>query len=406
MQPSATSKPGLAGRRTEFIILLGSLTAFGPLAIDMYLPAFPTLAQVFRTDIGHVQTTLAAFFLAFAVGQAFWGPLADRFGRRRPLMVGLVLFIAASIACSMAPSIGALAVLRFVQGLAACASVVVARAVVRDLFPASEAIPIFAALMLVTGLAPILAPLLGGQLLISVGWQSIFWFLALFAGGCLVAVLARLPESLDARMRRSIAPGAVLATYLGLLKDRRFLMPALAGGCAIAGMFAYIAGAPFVLIEMYGIPERYFGWVFGANAMGFVVVAQVNARIARKVDPSRMIRVAGLMQTLACLVLLAVAWTDTYSLTWTLVPLFFSIASLGLLMPNTTATAMASFPDRAGAASALLGTLQFSLAAAASSLVGILHDGSARPMATAITIGAVVGMIFGRKIDASALRRK
>ncbi len=406
MQPSATSTPALAGRRTEFIIILGALTAFGPLAIDMYLPAFPTLAKAFATDIGHVQTTLAAFFLAFALGQAFWGPLADSYGRRRPLMIGLVLFIAASIACTMAPSIGALAVLRFIQGLAACASVVIGRAVVRDLFPASQAISVFAALMLVVGLAPILAPLVGGQLLVSVGWKSIFWFLALFAGGCLLATIIRLPESLAPGMRRSIAPASVLATYAGLLADRRFLMPALAGSCAIAGMFAYIAGAPFVLIELYGIPERSFGWVFGTNAMGFVIVSQVNARIARKVDPSRMIRVAGIVQVLACLVLLVVAWSGIHSLILTLVPLFLVIASLGLLMPNTTAIAMASFPDRAGAASALLGTVQFSLAAAASSLVGFLHDGSARPMATAITIGAVIGMIFGRMVDASVLKRR
>jgi DHA1 family bicyclomycin/chloramphenicol resistance-like MFS transporter len=406
VQPSATSTPALAGRRTEFIIILGALTAFGPLAIDMYLPAFPTLAKAFATDIGHVQTTLAAFFLAFALGQAFWGPLADSYGRRRPLMIGLVLFIAASIACTMAPSIGALAVLRFIQGLAACASVVIGRAVVRDLFPASQAISVFAALMLVVGLAPILAPLVGGQLLVSVGWKSIFWFLALFAGGCLLATIIRLPESLAHGMRRSIAPGAVLATYAGLLAYRRFLMPALAGSCAIAGMFAYIAGAPFVLIELYGIPERSFGWVFGTNAMGFVIVSQINARIARKVDPSRMIRAAGIVQVVACLVLLVVAWSGIHSLILTLVPLFLVIASLGLLMPNTTAIAMASFPDRAGAASALLGTVQFSLAAAASSLVGFLHDGSARPMATAITIGAVIGMIFGRLVDASVLKRK
>ncbi|HEX2527400.1 MAG TPA: Bcr/CflA family multidrug efflux MFS transporter [Geminicoccus sp.] len=400
------SKSGLASRRTELIIVLGALTAFAPLAIDMYLPAFPTLAQVFVTDTGHVQTTLAAFFLAFALGQAFWGPLADRYGRRRPLMVGLVLFMAASIACTMAPSITALAMLRFVQGLAACASVVIARAVVRDVFPASEAIPIFAALMLVTGLAPILAPLLGGQLLVTVGWESVFWFLAIFAGGCLLAVILRLPESLAPSMHRSLAPGAVLATYVGLIRDRRFLMPSLAGGCAIAGMFAYIAGAPFVLIEMYGIPERHFGWVFGANAMGFVIVAQINARIARKVDPARMIRTAGLVQILACLVLLTVAWSGTHSLVLTLAPLFVCIASLGLLMPNTSAIAMASFPDRAGAASALLGTMQFSLAAIASGLVGILHDGTARPMATAITLGAMFGMLAGRKVDASVLKRR
>ena len=396
---------GLAERRVESIIILGALTAFGPLAIDMYLPAFPTLANAFRTDISNVQTTLAAFFLAFAVGQAFWGPLADSFGRRRPLIVGLILFVAASIACTMAPSILALAILRFIQGLAACASVVIGRAVVRDLFPASEAISVFAALMLVVGIAPILAPLLGGQLLVMVGWRAIFWFLALFATGCLLASVLRLPESLPRAMRRSIAPAAVLTTYAGLLIDKRFVMPAMAGGCAIAGMFAYIAGAPFVLIELYGIPEGQFGWVFGTNACGFVLVSQINARIARKVDPSKMIRVAGIVQTAACLILLSVAYAGIHSLVLTLVPLFFVIASLGLLMPNTTAIAMAAFPDRAGAASALLGTVQFSLAAAASSLVGFLHDGTARPMATAITIGAVVGMIFGRLVDASVLKR-
>ena len=406
MQRLAPATSAAGGRRVEFIVILGALTAFGPLAIDMYLPAFPTLAAAFRTEIGQVQTTLAAFFLAFALGQAVWGPLADSFGRRLPLMVGLVLFVAASIVCTMAPSIEALAILRFVQGLAACASVVIARAVVRDLFPASEAISVFAALMLVVGIAPILAPLLGGQLLVTIGWQAIFWFLALFAAGCLVASALRLPESLAPGMRRTIRPMSVLTTYAGLLLDRRFTMPALAGSCAIAGMFAYIAGAPFVLIELYGIPEDKFGWVFGTNACGFVIVAQINARIARKVDPSWMIRAAGIVQTVACLVLLTVALAGIHSLTLTLVPLFFVIASLGLLMPNTTAIAMASFPDRAGAASALLGTVQFSLAAFASSLVGFLHDGTARPMAIAITIGAVIGMTFGRFVDASVLRQK
>jgi len=374
----------------RMVLILGALSAFGPLAIDFYLPAFPAMAQAFATDEKHVQTTLAAYFLGLSLGQLAYGPVADRFGRRTPLLFGVALFTLASLACAYAPNLDTLILARFVQALGGCAGMVLSRAIVSDKCDPVASAKVFSQLMLVMGLAPILAPMLGGVLVNVAGWQSIFLTLSLFSAACLVAVGLGLPESLPAHMPRQPLSGA-LRQYLRLLADRVFVGHALTGGIAIAGMFAYIAGSPFVFIKLYGVPAEHYGWLFGTNAAGFILVAQINARLLAKRGPAFLLVRAVWLYLAAGLVLLGVAALRPAHLWPLLVPLFVCISSLGCIIPNASACAMSGQGARAGSASALMGCLQFSVAAGAAALVGLLHDGSAVPMTLVVSLcGALV----------------
>ncbi|MDE1165737.1 MAG: multidrug effflux MFS transporter [Pseudomonas sp.] len=367
------------------ILILGALSAFGPLAIDFYLPGFPAMALAFGTDEQHIQTTLAAYFLGLSIGQLAYGPIADRFGRRVPLLVGVGVFTVASFACAFAPNLEWLIVARFVQALGGCAGMVLSRAIVSDQCDAVQSAKVFSQLMLVMGLAPILAPMLGGLLVNTWGWQWIFLILTLFSAGAALAVYLGLPESMPASHPRQPLSGA-LGQYGRLLKDRVFLGHAMTGGIAMAGMFAYIAGSPFVFIKLYGVPAEHYGWLFGSNAAGFIIVAQINARLLSKRGPAHLLARTVWIYLLAGLGLLAVTSLHTTALWPLLLPLFVCIASLGCIIPNASACAMNGQGARAGSASALLGCLQFSVAAAASAMVGVLYDGSAVPMALVISV--------------------
>ncbi|MEE1882924.1 multidrug effflux MFS transporter [Pseudomonas soli] len=385
------------------LLILGALSAFGPLAIDFYLPAFPAMAHAFATDEKHVQATLAAYFLGLSLGQLAYGPVADRFGRRIPLLFGVGLFTVASLACAYAPNLDSLIVARFVQALGGCAGMVLSRAIVSDKCDAVASAKVFSQLMLVMGLAPILAPMLGGVLVNVSGWQSIFLALSLFSAACLVAVGLGLPDSLPAHVPRQPLSGA-LRQYLRLFGDRVFVGHALTGGIAIAGMFAYIAGSPFVFIKLYGVPAEHYGWLFGTNAAGFILMAQVNARLLAKRGPAFLLARAVWLYLVAALALLVVAALRPAQLWPLLVPLFICIASLGCIIPNASACAMSGQGARAGSASALMGCLQFSVAAGAAALVGVLHDGSAVPMALVISLcGALVVSVavLTRRLQAS-----
>ena len=371
------------------ILILGALSAFGPLAIDFYLPAFPTMALAFGTDEAHVQLTLAAYFLGLSIGQLLYGPVADRFGRRIPLLAGVGLFTAASLACAYAPNLEWLIAARFIQALGGCAGMVISRAIVSDKSDAVGSAKVFSQLMLVMGLAPILAPMLGGLLVNTTGWQSIFLALTGFSALAALAVALGLPESMPAHAPRQPLSGA-LRQYVRLLSDPIFLGHALTGGIAIAGMFAYITGSPFVFIKLYGVPAEHFGWLFGTNAAGFILVAQINARMLAKRGPAFLLVRAVWVYLLAALTLLAVSSLHTEQLWPLLVPLFICMASLGCILPNASACAMNGQGARAGSASALLGCLQFSVAAGAAWLVGFLYDGTAVPMAMVISLCAML----------------
>ncbi|MGE8362974.1 multidrug effflux MFS transporter [Pseudomonas sp.] len=379
----------------RILLILGALSAFGPLAIDFYLPSFPTLAAVFATDVEHVQLSLSAYFIGLAIGQLVYGPLADRYGRRLPLLIGVTLFTLASLACALATSLEWLIAARFVQALGGCAGMVVSRAVVRDLCDPIASAKVFSQLMLVMGLAPILAPLAGGLLLNSYGWPSIFVCLTLFSALCLAAVATWLPETLDRSMPAAPLRGAG-REYLRLFGDLPFLGHALTGGVSVAGMFAYIAGSPFVFIELYGVPAEHYGWLFGSNALGFILMAQLNVWLVARHGPGYWLRRIVWFYLFGGTGLLLVALARPTQLWPLLIPLFACIACLGVLLPNASACAMAGQGRHAGSASALLGSLQFGIAATAAALVGVLHDGSATPMAMVVGGCALLAVVFSR----------
>jgi MFS transporter, DHA1 family, multidrug resistance protein len=354
------------------VVLLGGLTAFGPMSIDMYLPSFPAIRHEFGASAQAVQLTVAIYFVGLAVGQMFYGPLADRFGRKRPLLVGLGVFLFASIGCAFATSVETLVAWRVLQALGACSGLMVPLAVVRDRFDARDSIHILSMLILVMGLAPILAPFVGGQLLVRFGWRSVFWFHAGYGALFCTAVTFLLAESLPPERRRRDSVRQVLAGYASLARDRTYMAYVFTGGLYMAGLFAYIAASPYVFIELFHVPPERYGLFFGANAIGLISASQVNGRLARNVNPLSIIRVV--LPTGACagLALLVLAATGIAGFAGILVPLFVFIACLGFVRPNTTALAMAPHGRVAGSASALLGTIQFLLGAGSATAAGAL----------------------------------
>ncbi|MBI1765493.1 MAG: multidrug effflux MFS transporter [Acidobacteria bacterium] len=382
----------------RLVSILGALTAFGSLSIDMYLPSFPTLEKELRASGSAVQFSLAAFFIGLALGQAFYGPLADRFGRKRPLYFGVALYVVASVGCALAPNIESLIAWRFVQAVGGCAGIVIARAMVRDLFDHHSSAKVFSLLVLVLGVAPILAPVLGGYVLKAYGWRAIFVILAVFGVGCLLAAIFGLQETLPeaARHTHDNPIRTAVRVYGQLLVDRRFNGYALAGAVAQAGLFAYISNSPFVFIQFYGVPEQVFGILFGVNAFGLIAASQINHRLLARWKPDEILHWVVLLIACFGLVMLLMAWTRLGGM-WTVwPPLFAFVSALGFSFPNMIAGAMAHQAERAGSASALVGTLQFGAATLAGSLVGVFHNASAVPMAAVIAGCGCLALLLHR----------
>ena len=376
---------------TLLVLVLGAMSAFGPLATDMYLPAFPAIAAGLAADPAAVQKTLATFFAGMAIAQLIFGPLADRFGRRPPLLVGLAIFITGSIGCALTGDIGWLTFWRFIQGLGGCAGMVMARAIVRDVSEGPATIRLMSQLMLVVTLAPILAPSLGGLLLDLGGWRAIFWALVAYGAGLAVIVTFILPETLAPERRRRDSLGGILMVYLRLLTSRRFMGLVLSGVLPMAGMFAYIAGSPFVFMELHQITPAQYGLLFGGNAVGIMAVAQLNAWLSTRQPPERVLLI-GLVSMASAGVALAIL-APSGSFLGVALPLFVYVASIGMVMPVAAALAMASQGRTAGSASALIGTLQFTGGALAGGLVGALYDGTAMPMAVVIAVAGTAGLL-------------
>ncbi len=390
----------------RLVLILGALTAFASLSIDMYLPSFPMLEKDLHASSSSVQFSLAAFFIGMAVGQALYGPIADRFGRKRPLYAGISLYVLASLGCAFAPNIETLIALRFVQALGGCAGIVIARAMVRDLFDREASAKVFSLLTLVLGVAPILAPLLGGYVLKIFGWRAIFGILVVFGILCLIAAIFGLRETLPESARRTHASPILgaLHMYGQLLADRRFNGYAFAGGIAQAGMFAYISGSPFVFIKLYGVPEQAYGWLFGLNAFGLIAASQVNHRLLARWKSDAILSRILLIVAGFGIWLLIMAFTGWGCLWGLLLPLFGFVASLGFSFPNAIAGAMAHQAQRAGSASALLGTIQFGAATIAGSMVGAFHAHSAVPMAAVMAVCSVLALALHRLMVAPMLR--
>jgi MFS transporter, DHA1 family, multidrug resistance protein len=379
-------------RRLEMMVLLGVLTVFAPLSIDMYLPALPALQIYFKASEGAVQLTLASFFVGFSLGQTLYGPLADRFGRKPPLYVGMLVFTLASGACALATSVQALTAFRLLQSLGACAGSVISRAMVRDLFPPEETRRVYSALILVMGVSPLAAPLLGAYLMTWFGWKSIFLSVMLVGALATVGLHFRLPETLPSA--RPLALGYILATYRGLLADRFFLGASLATGFSSAGMFAYIAGSPFVFINLFGVKPERFAWFFAANAAAVVIGAQINGRLLHGHSPERVMRAAAFVQAAAGVLLIAATRFTPSSLASIALPLFLYLSTIGFVFPNAVALALGNHGQIAGMASALLGTLQFSMAAIATLLLGAIDSTTAFPMAAMICFCGVMGVVM------------
>ncbi len=383
-------------------LILGALTALGPLGIDMYLPAFPALAAELRATPAEVQRTLAAFLAGLALGQLFFGPLSDRFGRRRPLFVGLILYAVASAACAVAGDAGSLAWLRLAQALGGCAGMVISRAVVRDLCDERGMVRMGAMLMLVMGVAPILAPMLGGWLLGLVGWRGIFWVLAGYAAIFLACSAVFLPESLPAEGRRRDGPAAILAVYLSILRDRRFLSHALAGALPMTGLFAYLFASPTVLMETHGLAPMGYGLVFGANSVGLILASQVIARLVRRVPPARLLPPALLCSALAGLSVPAAVATG--ALPPLLAALFLYLSTMGAVLPLASALAMGPLGRVAGSGSAVLGTMQFGGGALVGAALGAA-GGGAWAMAALVGTAGCAGLIAHRALRQPAMAR-
>jgi len=374
-------------------LILGMVTATGPLAIDMYLPALPMLEVEFAVGAGAVQRTLSAYLLGMMVGQLFYGPISDRFGRKPPLAFGLVAYAIASGGCALATSAESLSVLRVAQALGGASGLVIARAVVRDCFEVRDAARMFSLMILVMGVAPILAPLVGGQILVHGGWRMIFWTLCAFGALALAVAMSVLPETLPARDRVRGGLGASLAGMTGALRNRCFMGYTLTMAMPFAGMFAYISSAPFLFIQYFGVPAGAFGWYFGANALGFVAASQANGYLVRRFGPARILRWAPPVQVAAATVLLAVALSGAGGLLAVIAPLFCVVALLGVIGPNASASALASVERHAGSASSLLGATQALASVVASGIVGHMPGTGAVPMATVVFVCCALGLL-------------
>lgn len=391
---AGTAGGGAADRRLWLIIILGSLTAIGPLSIDLYLPALPALAGDLSTGAMQTQLTLTACVAGLAIGQAVAGPLSDTLGRRRPLLAGLAAYAVASLLCAASPTVETLIAMRVVQGAAGAAGIVIARAIVRDLYQGAAAARFFSMLMLVTGLAPILAPVLGGQLLRFLPWPGLFAVLSGVGVALFLGALLGLRETLPPARRATGGLRATAATFRELAADRMFAGYALTIGLAFGAMFTYISGSPFVLQDIYGMSPQTYGIAFGVNALGITAAAQIGGRLAGRVRLRRLLAAGlGVMTAGGAGLLLAVL--TGAGLYGVLPALFLVTSGQGLILPNATALALSSgrASQVAGSASALLGVAQFTLGGAAAPLAGIAGPGTAVPMAASIAALAVLASV-------------
>ena len=369
-------------------ILLGVLTAVGPLSTDMYLPAFPAIEASRGGRPGTAQVTLATWFAGLALGQITQGSLSDRYGRRGPLILGTLVYALANAGCALAPDLVTLSALRFVSAFGGSASMVIPRAVVRDLADGHAAARLMSRLMLVMGVAPILAPTRGGLVLGFAQWHAIFWLTAVYGAVCCVLVWRLLPDTLAPERRIGLGVASLAGRYAGVLRDRVFLAYAIMGGCGMFGMFAYIGGSSPVLIEHYGFTPLMYGMVFGCSAGMFILSSQVTPSLILRFGPARVIRAGVSAYLLATCTRLACALLHLGGALGIVLPAVLAMGSMGLVMPNSAVGALSRHAAQAGSASALMGTMQFCLAAASGVLVGALTDGTARPMAVLMVLGA------------------
>ena len=382
------------------ILLLGSLTALGPFSIDMYLPGFPAIAKDLNTSIARVSLSLSGFFIGISLGQLLYGPLLDRFGRKKPLFIGLVIYILASLGCAYTQSIDALIVLRCIQALGSCAAAVASIAMVRDLFPVHENAKVFALLWLVVGVSPMIAPTVGGYITSTYGWHAVFLVLMLLGLLNLIASVFGLPGTYKPDTTISLKPKPIIMGFITVLKEPQFYTYAFTGAVAFGGLFAYISGSPLLFMKIFAVSEKTYGWIFAFLSIGLIGASQVNTLMLKKYSSEQLIFGALTCQAITGVVFLIGSVNGWFGLTETIILLFIFLSCLGFASPNASALTLAPFTKNAGSASALMGAIQMGLGTLASVAVSLFDAHSSVPMVSIMASTSILALAiiyFGRK---------
>ncbi|MEO8794810.1 MAG: multidrug effflux MFS transporter [Daejeonella sp.] len=376
------------------ILILGILSAISPFSIDMYLPGFPAIARDLHTTVAKVQLSLSSYFVGISVGQLLYGPLLDRFGRKKPIYFGLTLYLISSIACAMADTAESLILYRFLQALGGCVGLVASRAIIRDIFPISEIAKVFSLLMLVIGVSPLLAPTLGGYVTAHFGWHYVFIILAGMSALNLLGIHFALPDSRKPDTSISLKPKPILSGFYNVFKNPYFFTYTFTGAIAAAGLYAYIAGSPYVFMEIYQVSEQHYGWIFAAIAVGIIGSSQLNTILLRRFRSDQIIVGALICQSITGITLFAGAYFGFTGLYGTIFLIFIFLCCQGFSFPNSSALAMAPFSKNAGSASALMGSFQMAIGAFATILVSIFSNHTALPMTGVMAFCAVSSLII------------
>jgi len=388
-------------KKFYIILILGMLTAIGPFSIDMYLPAFPDIAKGLNTSISRVMLSLSSFFIGISAGQLIYGPLLERFGRKKPLYAGLGIYLLASLGCALAGSVNALIAFRLLQALGGCAGMVAARAIVRDIFEVKENAKIFSTLMLVVAVSPIIAPTLGGYVTAVVGWRYVFAILMVLSLIILVGIHFLLPESRKPNPNFSLRPGPIIKSFASVIKQPQFYTYALTGAMSYAGLSAYISGSPHVFMEIFRVSERQYGWIFAIVAMGLITASQINNLMLRNYSSAQIIKGALSCQIVIGLVMVVSELLGLREVFFTIFFIFLFLSCQGFIFPNASALSLAEFGHNAGTASALMGAIQMCIGAGASALVSVLQNSTALPMTGVMASGPVIAIciyLFGRRV--------
>lgn len=387
-------------KKTVFLItILGLIIAIGPIAIDMYLPAFSAISESFLSDESFLQLSLTSYFIGISFGQIIYGPIIDRFGKKLPLLFGLALFAASSIACCYVNDIKHLILLRFFQAFGACCGPVVTRSIVRDIFSPQESGRIFSHLMLVMGIAPIIAPLAGSFALNNFGWKAIFLFLAAYGGFCFLISYFAVPETKGANKDEKISHA--FKKYFGILHDKNFIASTLIGGFMMAGLFSYITGSPYIYLQYFGISASDYGIIFSINAVGFIIASQTNAYLLKKFSLTKLMSKVIFLPVFVglAIILLGVFDAGFWPIT---IAIFSFLFCVGAIAPSSAALALANQGAHSGSASALLGTIQFTLAAICSFLISKFHDGSLLPMTIIVGCCGILPLVIFKTFETKA----
>lgn len=375
------------------ILILGSLAALGPFSIDMYLPGFKAIAKDLNTEVSHVALSLSSFFIGISAGQLLYGPLLDKFGRKKPLYVGLFIYIISSLSCIWITTIDQLIVLRFVQAIGSCAAAVAAIAMVRDLFTVQESPKVFASLMLVIALSPMLAPTAGGYLIAALGWPSVFIFLGIMALLMLLTTIFWLPESYIPDSSYSLKPKPILKNFSIVLKEPRFYTYALVSAVTFSGLFAYVSASPVVFMDLFGVSETGYGWIFALLSSFFIGFSQVNSLILRWFNSETIVQWALIAQVIISILFLIMALNNLLNLYGTILFIGLFLGCLGFINPNASALALAPFNKNAGIASALMGALQMGIGALASAMISLFKADAVWPMSAIMSLAAIIALL-------------